>query len=229
MPTRDWLRNRFSYGYDSGKVLPRVPGLRRLFEEVRIGGSYRRIFFRAVAPFLAPDSKVLELGPGKGSWTRAILKFVPKGEVQTIDFQDVSQWIRPADFPGRLFCHRVKDNSFACVPDGHFDFLWSFGVLCHNNQEYLREILRNSLPKMKPGGVAVHQFGDWHKLDALNWHWRWGIPALFKGKKDDDIWWPRNDATTMARLATEAGWQVVSPDLGLVRRDSMIHLRRPLS
>jgi len=44
---------------------------------------------------------------------------------------------------------------------------------------------------------------------------------------DDEIWWPRNSRATMSRLATRCGWTVVSDDLGLLLRDSIIVLRKP--
>jgi hypothetical protein len=67
MPTLDWLRAEFQYGYDSGDVLARLPGFVRFREERAIGGSYRKVFLNAAAPYLRPESRVLELGPGKGS------------------------------------------------------------------------------------------------------------------------------------------------------------------
>ena len=94
MPTLNWLKEEFGYGYDSGNVLSWIPGRVRLAEERRSGGSYRRIFKKALAPYLQADSKVLELGPGRGSWSRAILTHVSNGELHTVDFQDVSQWLR---------------------------------------------------------------------------------------------------------------------------------------
>src|SRR6516162_194076 len=127
MPTLQRLRTLFPSGYNSGNVLSRIPGPRRIIEEVRIGASYRNVFFRALSPYILPDSKVLELGPGSGSWTRAILKYVPRGEVHTVDFQDVRRWIQPKPGSGRLVCHQVWDNSFPGVPADAFDFLWSFG------------------------------------------------------------------------------------------------------
>lgn len=227
MPTLDRLRKLFPKGYSSGDVLSRIPGPRRLIEELRIGASYREVFRRAVLPYLRPDSKVLELGPGSGSWTRAILKYVPRGEVHTVDFQNVRQWIRPRPGSGRLVCHQLSDNSFAGVPVATFDFFWSFGVLCHNNAEHIREIFRNALPKMKPGALAAHEIGDWRKLDELGWGLRWGVPARFKNLPDDAIWWPRNSAEQMCKMALEEGWEVVEQDLGVLRRDSLCVFRRP--
>jgi len=227
MPTIDWLKQEFHYGYDSGDVLAPEPDEVRAKEEKIIGGSYRRVALEGMAPFLRPDSRVLELGPGRGSWTRALLEFLPQGEVHVLDFQDVSQWLEPARYAGRLVCHVVQDNSFGEVPEEGFDFFWSFGVLCHCNVELIETILANSLSRLRRGGQAVLQHGDWKKLERFGWE-NSGIPLEFKDLPDNKIWWPRNDRDPMVRLAQRTGWEVVDADLDLVGRDGVILLRRPL-
>lgn len=226
MPTLSWLQQEFSYGYDSGNILSLISCRARRAEEERSGGSYRRVFKKALQPHLLPDAKVLELGPGKGSWSRAILRHIPEGELHTVDFQDVTPWLKPGDYSGRLICHRVQDNSFDGLPDGYFDVFWSFGVLCHNEASSIREILNRARSKMKPGAIAVHQYGNWEKLETFGWD-RGGVPQEFKSKTDEEIWWPRNDQRLMSKLAIEAGWEVLSADLDLLQRDSLILLRNP--
>jgi hypothetical protein len=224
MPTRPWLQQAFAYGYDSGDILRPEPDAVRAGEERAIGGSYHEVFQRAIVPFLSPDSVALELGPGRGSWTRALLSIVTRGTVHTIDYLDVAPWLEPARYGGRLVCHRSCDNSFDAIDDGVCDFCFSFGVLCHTNVEDIAEILANSRRKMKAGGVAVHQYGDWTKLDAEGWE-RSGMPETFKARPDDEIWWPRNSAATMTTLAEQAGWTVIAADLQLLRRDALIVMR----
>ena len=121
----------------------------------------------------------------------------------------------------------MGDNSFEAFPDEHFDLFFSFGVLCHNPAAGIHEILANALAKMKPGAAAVHQHGDWDKLDTYGWE-RGGVPAQFKDLPDEDIWWPRNSSAKMAEIARSAGWEVVTEDLGLLERDGLIALRRPV-
>jgi hypothetical protein len=106
------------------------------------------------------------------------------------------------------------------------DFFWSFGALCHNDARSIETILKNSLRKVKPGCVAVHHYGDWEKLERFGWE-RGSIPVRFKNEPNDQIWWPRNNQNVMSSLARETGWIVVNPDLDLIRRDSIIVLRRP--
>ena len=227
MPTMQWLKKEFDYGYDSGNVLSWVPNRIRRAEQRKIGGSYRHVFQKAIRPNLNPDSTVMELGPGNGAWSRAILKHIPQGKLITVDFQDVKKWLHPERFSGRLECHRVTDNSFNVVADQSIDFFWSMGVLCHNNQDHISEILSHSITKLKPGAFACHQYGDWEKLDHYGWM-RGGVPKEFQDQPDDKIWWPRNTRQDMTRICEKAGWEVVDADLGLIKRDSIILLRRPL-
>jgi len=109
--------------------------------------------------------------PGRGSWTRALLKSIPTCVIHVVDFHDVDQWLQPEKYDGRLKCHIISDNAgYAVFLDEYFDFCFSFGVLCHNNiGTASRKILRNVLPKMKLGGHALHQYADWEKLDAHGW------------------------------------------------------------
>ena len=229
MPTIEWLKKEFAYGYESGDILSWFPDRTRRKEQRLIGGSYRRFFRKSFVKYVKPDSKVMELGPGQGAWSRAILNYIPEGELHTLDFQDVCKWLRPNDYKGRLNCHRVEDNSFACVPDDYFDVFWSFGVLCHQNQEHLREILSNAISKVRIGGVAIHQYADWTKLDRCRWRKRHGVPKGFRDLPDDEIWWPRNNQESMTEICENAGWHVVTADLDFFKRDSVIVLERPQS
>lgn len=225
MPTVQWLKKEFNYGYDSGNVLGLIPNRIRRAEEKKIGGSYRRVFQKAIKPFLQPDSTVMELGPGRGAWSRAILKHIPHGKLITIDYQDVTPWLKPDEYDGRLVCHQVADNSFSFIEDESIDFFWSMGVLCHNNQDNIKQVLTNSLAKMKPGAASCHQYADWDKLECYGWV-RGGVPEEFQNQEDDEIWWPRNSQTDMTQIASAAGWTITSPDLGLIDRDSLIQLKK---
>ena len=147
MPTFNWLKNAFADGYSSGDIASPLPNWRRWHEERRIGGSYRRVLAKGI--YVPQNAVVLEIGHGRGSWTRALLKSIPTCVI-VVDFHDVDQWLQPEKYDGRLKCHIISDNAgYSVFPDEYFDFCFSFGVLCHNNIDSIEEILRNVLPKMK--------------------------------------------------------------------------------
>jgi SAM-dependent methyltransferase len=223
MATMSWIKKAFAAGYRSGNILFRIPDPVRLKQERMIGGSYRKLFYQAILPHIKSDSHVLEIGPGRGSWTRAVIKFLPEGQITTVDFHDVRPWLRPEKYNGRLICKEVTDNSFQLIQNNYFDFVFSIGVLCHHNQADIKEVLDNTLPKMKQGGIALHHYGDWNKLERYGWK-KGHVPTEFKTMSDDEIWWPRNNKDIMAELAQQAGWIVLNNDLDLVKRDSIILL-----
>jgi Methyltransferase domain len=223
MALLDWMRTTFAYGYDSGDVLSARPDPVRVKEEALIGGSYREFFVKAVLPFLRPDSRVLELGPGRGSWTRALLAHVPEGEVHAVDLLDVSEWLDPADYGGRLTLHHVEGLGLEVVPDDYFDLFFSFGVLCHHGTEQIGKILAAARPKVRPGAVAVHQYGDWRKIYASNrLH---PFNEIVNAQSDDDSWWPFNTRDAMRAVAEAAGWHVLWDDLDLFERDGVCVLK----
>lgn len=228
MPVLEWLRKEFDYGYRSGDILADTHDERRASEEKKIGGSYRRIFNEALRPYLRSGARVLELGPGGGDWTRAIMAHIPGGEIHTIDFQDVNQWISPDGYDCRLINHRIADfTDYGALGlgKGYFDLCWSFGVLCHNNLNNIEHIFRQIRPHMKIGGIGIHQYSDWEKLTEFGWD-RGGVPPGFQFKPDDEIWWPRNTKSQMQQVAETSGWVVESIDLNLLERDSMILMKR---
>jgi hypothetical protein len=224
--TREWLLSVHEHGYDSGEIIAKEPDARRPHQEALSGGSYYQVFQRAIRPFVKPTSRILELGPGRGSWTRAFLSLVPNGEVHTLDIHDVTRFMNPSAWPGRLHCYRIDATDYRFLPNGYFDFFFSFGVLCHLSRRERLEILQQALPKVRVGGHSAHHYGDRKKLDAFGWI-KGGIPGELKQVSDDESWWPPNTAGEMARTAEKAGWQVVTPDLDILGRDGLIMLCRP--
>jgi len=225
MPTLEWLKAEFHYGYSSGDIFSDPPDPVLRVEEEQIGGRYRDLFEKLLAPRLRPDSRVFELGPGRGSWTRPMLERLPQGELHAVDFQDVAAWLHPERYKGRLICHRIEDNSFRELPSDHFDLFWSFGVLCHNNASQIELVLRNAFPKLKRGAWCIHQYANWEKLDRYGWA-KGAVPPEFRDLPDDAIWWPRNDAATMASLIERTGYRLDTADCNLVPRDSIALFRK---
>ena len=167
-----WSKEAFAGGYSSGTV---VGPLRdgdpetevRLFEDKRIGGSLAEFFEGGVKPYLRPDFRVLEFGPGKGSWTRALFSEVNKGEIHTVDLQDIRPWVQDLinAFPERFFIHQVPlgESAYDFLEEGYFDFFFSFGVFCHMDLDALEKFLTRVKSKLKKETVCVAEYSDWEK------------------------------------------------------------------
>lgn len=221
MPTAEWLKKEFSYGYDSGDIQSDRIDKRRKQEESKIGGSYSKVAEELLRKRVKPDSHVLELGPGRGSWSKVILNILEEGgQLSTLDFQNVSEWLNPEQYNGKLTNYQIDSNNYSFLKDNTFDLFWSFGVLCHNNIDSIYQIIHNVYPKLKKGAFVIHQYADWDKLEKYGWE-NGAIPLAFREKKDDEIWWPRNNQKVMQTILEANGFEVLQIDCGLVERDSI--------
>jgi hypothetical protein len=167
-----WSKEAFANGYSSGTVVgPLQDGdpetELRLFEDKRIGGSLSEFFESGVRPYLKPDSRVLEFGPGKGSWTRALFSEVTSGQIHTVDLQDIRPWVQDLidQCPGRFFTHQVPfgEAVYGFLKDDYFDVFFSFGVFCHMDLDALEKFLVRIKPKLKKEALCIAEYSDWEK------------------------------------------------------------------
>lgn len=111
-----------------------------------------------------PGSTVLEIGPGRGAWTRAILSCDP-ADVHVADVL-TPEHNRFWDYVGRrpnVHYHTVEDCALTPVADASIDFVFSFGCFCHLSEHVAREYFRTFARVMRPGTTGFVMFADYDK------------------------------------------------------------------
>jgi len=118
-----------------------------------------------IKPYVREESTVLEIGPGRGAWTKTMLQ---AKEIQCVDAVPAEQ----SGFWNYLGNQRnvrylvAKDFSLKIVPDGHFDYFFSFGTFCHINNAGIREYMRSVFAKLRPGSHGFFMHADFDKYNA---------------------------------------------------------------
>lgn len=124
-------------------------------------------YLTCIRPYIGPETSVLEIGPGRGAWTRAILSREPK-KIYAVDVVD-------PDYSGfwsyvghdRRVEHIVAgDESLDGVPDGSIDHFFSFGCFCHIRPETCERYITSLARKMKPGADGFLMIADYDKFNA---------------------------------------------------------------
>jgi SAM-dependent methyltransferase len=188
------------------------------------GLDFHDIYLQAIMPSITRDSRVLEIGCGRGAWTRCLL---PAAEVWALDALPLekNQIMSHLGNPTNLHYIHVSDFSCRDLPDGYFDFLFSYDCFCHIPLEGIRAYLKNLLPKMKCGAEAVIMISDWTKLGR-------------KGRVDKDTgntfdnfkWfpgcWVPNDSERMTDYVRAAGWRMLDADFLKLKRDTLVRFRK---
>src|SRR5262245_21085450 len=119
------------------------------------------IYQVCIRPRVGAATHVLEIGPGRGAWTKTMLaaKEIWCVDVNSAEHNGFWEYVGEAHRQKVRYL-QVDDFSCAGLPDEHFDFLFSFGTFCHVPIEGQRLYLRNLLPKMRRGATAAIMIGD---------------------------------------------------------------------
>jgi len=141
-----------------------------------IGGSgYGRLgymsvlhatYITCIRPYVSSQTKVLEIGPGRGCWTRC---FLGAGEIWCLDAL-TAEYNNFWEYVGkRANIKYIVVNDFSCsaIPDDYFDFFFSFGCFCHISLEGIDEYMKNLYPKLKPGAHGFVLIGDYKKYNDM--------------------------------------------------------------
>ncbi len=212
-------------------------------------------YLRCIKPYVNGDVNSLEIGPGRGAWTKALL---PSKEVYALDAlpEDHNRFYEYLGFPEHVKYFQVTDFSCSMLPDDHFDYLFSYGCFCHVSFEGIRKYAENVYPKLRRGSNCFWMIADYDKFDdaiARQYDlsvWRAVMPRsakwlplkafltfLMKRKKlraqtpdvDDEPrpgrWYNAGIERTTSML-TEVGYKVIDPDVGTCLRDPIIHFMK---
>jgi hypothetical protein len=146
---------------------------------------------------------------------------------------------------------QVKDFECNMLPESYFDYMFSFGCLCHVSFDGIEEYAENIFPKLKRNSNCFWMVADYEKYDQaiLNLKelsiWRpmmikyrkvlplkWLFWYLMKKERlhkvaenDKDLpgrWYNAGKEKTCSMLE-RVGYQILDPDVGVSLRDPVIH------
>ena len=211
-------------------------------------------YLRCVKPYINDRTVALEIGPGRGSWTRTLL---PAKEVYALDAlsEEHNQLFQYLGHPKNVKYFQVKDFKCEVLPENYFDYMFSFACLCHVSFGGITEYAINIFPKLKPGSNCFWLVADYDKynnaVSRLNsasegsaspgkhifsprawFHWRRPPPSKISFLQPDENdepspgrWYDAGIDRTCSMLK-KAGYQVIDPDVGTVLRDPVIHFMK---
>jgi SAM-dependent methyltransferase len=108
-----------------------------------------------IDPYVRPDAHVLEIGPGGGRWTEALLARASR--VSAVDVTPACIEQCRARFAGndRLELHLNDGASLRMIAPASVDLIFSFDVFVHLSTGVIRQYMRQFERVLKPDGVAI--------------------------------------------------------------------------
>jgi hypothetical protein len=129
-------------------------------------GVHHAIYLTCIKPYLHKESIILEIGPGRGAWTKI---FRCAKEVYCLDALSAEHnnfW----EYVGKssnIKYYQVTDFSCQMLPDNKFDYLFSYDALCHVSFEGITEYAKNLYDKLKKNSHCFFMVADYEKYNSF--------------------------------------------------------------
>lgn len=210
-------------------------------------------YLRCIKPYVNAQTVALEIGPGRGAWTKALLA---SKEVWVLDALSAEHngFYEHLGNPKHVRYFQVSDFSCRMLPDNYFTYMFTFGCLCHVSFQGIKEYAANLYPKLKTGSNCFWMVADYEKhnyavakkdeldiwkalLPAKRRHLplRWlfktilamiPYPSPRKGEENDEPLpgrWYDAGIERTCTMLEEIGYEIIDPDVGTIHRDPIIH------
>lgn len=201
-------------------------------------------YLECLKPFINSNIDVLEIGPGKGAWSKAILSLNPRSLtcIDALSAEHNQFW----DFVGnhnRVTYFQVKDFLLNEVKDDSIDFVFSFGTFCHISSLMCYEYFKNLFKKLRSGAQGFIMYADLDKKNAFAIahnkpdHAYEKFDAyteleFFKKQQDSNdfspTWstWYHLGIERAQIMFQELGYEIINKDININERDPVIHFRK---
>jgi hypothetical protein len=167
------------------------------------------IYLVCIRPYITPDTVVLEIGPGRGAWSKTFLERNCR-KVYAVDAAEAGHthfW----DYVGKdpraeyIVAH---DFRLSEVPDDSIDFFFSFGVFCHLKPEMCEEYIYSLQRKMRRGGRGFLMIADFDKYEQCRANAERLSIGRFLAEQRRRVWLP-------AKLGYQFAWRYFRPKMDL--------------
>ncbi|GGT30204.1 hypothetical protein GCM10010271_37810 [Streptomyces kurssanovii] len=124
------------------------------------------IYLACIKPYINSKTSAVEIGPGRGAWTRAM---VGAGSVTCLDalsaeHNDFWQYVGRRE---NIRYFKVEDFSCGMLADDSVDYLFSFDALCHVSFDGISAYLTSLFPKFRPGAHGFIMVADYVKYNSF--------------------------------------------------------------
>jgi phospholipid N-methyltransferase len=125
-------------------------------------------YLRCIRPYVSESTRVLEIGPGRGAWTKCFVER-KAAQIWVLDALSADHngfWDYVGHRPN-VHYYQVEDNLCSMVADGSIDYCFSFGTFCHISPRNVEDYMRSIFLKLRPGGVGFVMIADYEKFNSM--------------------------------------------------------------
>ncbi len=124
------------------------------------------VYLTCIRQYVRPETTALELGPGRGAWTRTLLGAKEVWALDALPAEHNGFWEHVGDQP-HVHYVQVEDFELSMLPHDEIDYVFSFDTLCHVTFDGIEAYARNLYPKLRAGAHLFWMVADFAKYRAF--------------------------------------------------------------
>ncbi|MEM8501168.1 MAG: class I SAM-dependent methyltransferase [Pseudomonadota bacterium] len=152
-------------GYYGGDPLDRIHC--HEYGDIGLISVNHALYQAYIRPQITSETVVLEIGPGRGAWTRCMLEAKKLDCVDVLSAEHNGFWQYVGnENRDKITYHEVSDASLSSIEDNSVDYIFSFGTFCHISPELQKQYFENFYRKAKPGAIGLVLYANYDKSNA---------------------------------------------------------------
>ncbi len=155
------FRQIWKGGFHAGDPLDRMGSAASWGLFGYVGVPYA-IVLRCIRPYVDESTVALEIGPGRGAYTRALLGAASVWCLDALSAEHNAFWKYVGEQPHVQY-FEVHDFECAMLPDDGIDYMFSYGTLCHIPFEGIEAYAAALWPKLRSGANCFWMVADYEK------------------------------------------------------------------
>ncbi len=218
-------RSNYSY-QDLGRGFPDRPQ-NIVSKETGFISTLYATYLLTIRKQLPCDATVLEIGPGRGAWTKAILSQRPR-RVYALDALS-AEHNRFWEYVGNtdvVQYFQVQDFTCSHVPENSIDFFFSFGVFCHISRRGTEAYFTAISQKMKPSATGFCMISDYQKLVTVDGRTISTGEAEAEDQNPKPGRWYHLGTDWFCGMLESKSFEILDRDIEVSVRDPIVKFRR---
>lgn len=129
-------------------------------------GVSHAIYLCCIKPYVTPTTTVLEIGCGRGAWSRLLLhaKALFCVDALSAEHNGFFEYVGKHD---HVSYFQVDDFSLSMLADNAVDFVFSYDALCHASLAAIGEYIHSLKRVMRPGAHGIIMVADYEKFNRF--------------------------------------------------------------
>jgi len=170
-------------------------------------------YLMCIKPYVYKEILALEIGPGRGAWSKCMLGFKELWAIDPVSAEDTG-FNEYVGVHSNVHYVQIKNFSLDFLQDNSIGFVFSFGCLCHVSFDGIYEYALRMFPKLISGANCFWMIADQDKFKRSTGE---NIPSSGVGG------WHNADLYRTCDMLEEIGYNVILTDVGTCLRDPIIH------